>query len=463
MSTRRRQSKDEGNEYEAKRLGNIARNNELLAGLGINVETSAMRVQAPAKAKVFSKPVKRQQESEPVRRSTRGKDSAGNIIAPPREVENFVEKHVTPGPVDMREGGSELSVFADQLMELAATKTMTGKRAKSLVKYSKLTLGNETACSIARVAPRVKVVKERIFSMSFHPSPDTPMLVAGDKWGQVGFLDLRPGKDESKRVFALSPHARPISGLIHSTEGQALFSCSYDGTVRRFDYHTGIFELLFHKEDEMFSHICSSSDGSSLFVAGSTGDVYIIDPRVSSASDKPARHLDLHDRKVSTVDAHPTDAHLFVTASNDQTVKMWDVRKTVRSKPLALLSHTLAVTSAYFAPALPHTVVTTCNDNLLRFWNPQATDSHLVQVKHNNNTGRYITNFRAVWDPNSSVVLIGNMNKKLDVYDMNGNEIASVSHDLCSAIPAVNVAHATLALVASGNGSGYVNVWGPYE
>jgi WD40 repeat protein len=142
---------------------------------------------------------------------------------------------------------------------------------------------------------------------------------------------------------------------------------------------------------------------------------------------------------------------------------MWDVRKTVRSKPLALLSHTLAVTSAYFAPALPHTVVTTCNDNLLRFWNPQATDSHLVQVKHNNNTGRYITNFRAVWDPNSSVVLIGNMNKKLDVYDMNGNEIASVSHDLCSAIPAVNVAHATLALVASGNGSGYVNVWGPYE
>ena len=37
-----------------------------------------------------------------------------------------------------------------------------------------------TACACAH---RVKVVKERIFSMSFHPR--APLVVAGDKWGQV--------------------------------------------------------------------------------------------------------------------------------------------------------------------------------------------------------------------------------------------------------------------------------------
>ena len=152
----------------------------------------------------------------------------------------------------------------------------------------------------------------------------------------------------------------------------------------------------------------------------------------------------------------------------------------------------------------------------------------MVQVKHNNNTGRYITNFRAVWVPQASAVLIGsppppptplssffiaaqsvlrgvsacttcaggrrkadnlhgasahaastlasvtlasshvlhtpctgNMNKKVDILDRKGKELASLAHEQCSAIPAVNVAHPSRALVASGNGSGYVNVWAP--
>ena len=41
------------------------------------------------------------------------------------------------------------------------------------------------------------VVKERIFSMAFHPSAVSPLVVAGDKWGQIGFLDLRPDAQEN--------------------------------------------------------------------------------------------------------------------------------------------------------------------------------------------------------------------------------------------------------------------------
>ena len=64
--------------YEEARLKNIARNTEVLAGLGIATETSAIAV-AATKQRTFAKPEKRARESlEPVRRSTRGKDADGN-------------------------------------------------------------------------------------------------------------------------------------------------------------------------------------------------------------------------------------------------------------------------------------------------------------------------------------------------------------------------------------------------
>lgn len=445
-------------EYEASRLRNIARNAEMLASIGIETAVSSIRTDQ-LQAKAFAKPAKRAREPrEPVRRSTRGKDSDGNQIIAMPVVEEAVEEHVAPsGPVDMRQDGAQ---FADSLKGLAIEKNV-GK-AKAVV-YTALTLGEDSGCSFARVAPRVKVVKERIFSMAFHPSPHVPLVIAGDKWGQVGFLDLRPGKGQDDRVFNLFPHGRPVSALAHSGDGSKLFSSSYDGTVRCFDYDKGVFEMLLKNEDEMYSHLALSCDMNTLYVAGNRGDLYVVDPRSVSSSGKPSRELDLHDRKIATVDGHPTDVNLFVTASNDQTVKVWDIRKTIKSKPVHLLEHTLAVTGAYYAAAAPHSLVTTCNDNLLRFWTPQANgkEAQVIKIKHNNNTGRYITNFRAVWDPKSNIALIGNMNKKVDFVAADGKEVASISHELCSAIPAVNVAHPRLALVASGNGSGYVNVWAP--
>lgn len=242
-----------------------------------------------------------------------------------------------------------------------------------------------------------------------------------------------------------------------------------DGTVRRFDYVSGVFESVLQRDDAMLCHLAlapakvgGAGGEGQVFVASSTGDILVVDPR----SARVAMEIDAHDRKIATVDAQ--DAQVLVTASNDQTVKVWDLRKAGGAKPkhVHLLQHTLAVTSAYFGPASggagARAIVTTCNDNLLRFWRPGAGHAHEVtQAKHNNNTGRYITNFRAVWDRKTGAVLIGNMDKKLDIFDgATGKLLGSAAHELCSAIPAVNVAHDTLPLVASGNGSGYVNVWG---
>jgi len=53
-----------------------------------------------------------------------------------------------------------------------------------------------------------------------------------------------------------------------------------------------------------------------LYVAGRHGDIYVLDPsNVIGAGDKgkPPLQLDLHDRKIATVHAHPSDVNVFVS------------------------------------------------------------------------------------------------------------------------------------------------------
>ena len=237
-----------------------------------------------------------------------------------------------------------------------------------------------------------------------------------------------------------------------------MWSCSYDGSVRCLDYNKGCFSCIFDSDEVMFTDLSMSCDGRTLLAATNDGDLFLLDP-AGSRSREPLSVLDVHERKVSSVHFYPTDPNLFVTASNDQSVRLWDQRKVVRSKPLGSLSHGLGVTSAFFAPCGSGKVVTTCNDNYIRIWDSKKEDK-VVKVKHNNETGRYITNFRALWDPKSSdTIVVGNMNKNLDIIAADGSYVASISDDNCTAIPAVNAIHCSLDLIASGNGSGYVNVW----
>jgi len=144
--------------YEEARLKNIARNTEVLAGLGIATETSAIAV-AATKQRTFAKPEKRARESlEPVRRSTRGKDADGNKIATPQPVAyEPVEQHVAPtGPIEIRaEGSEQLNAFADRLQKLASSSSANaGSAPNKEINYAKLTLGQECTCDFARRAPR---------------------------------------------------------------------------------------------------------------------------------------------------------------------------------------------------------------------------------------------------------------------------------------------------------------------
>jgi WD repeat-containing protein 76 len=153
--------------------------------------------------------------------------------------------------------------------------------------------------------------------------------------------------------------------------------------------------------------------------------------------------------------------------------------------PFFLLEHDRAVTGAHLSPDA-RVLLTTSNDSTIRAvsldhsvaarGSAEHVEGTATSVRHNNNTGRWITPFQAVWHPGcSSIACIGSMEhpRRVDALIVSGatelqkpsvSTIPLSDPDHLTSIPAVNAFGGSaddpggLAL-ASGNASGRVFLW----
>ncbi|KAJ9125529.1 hypothetical protein QFC22_000490 [Naganishia vaughanmartiniae] len=139
-------------------------------------------------------------------------------------------------------------------------------------------------------------------------------------------------------------------------------------------------------------------------------------------------------------------------------------------------AHEKSCSAAYWDPA-GRRVLTTCYDDRIRVYDAQPSlfkvDAPLegafnpqLKVKHNCQTGRYVTIFKAQWCPNTQLpphFSIGNMKKRVSVFSaLTGSLIADLSHPSLTAVPAVTATHPNIAgVVVGGNASGKCHLWGP--
>jgi len=206
---------------------------------------------------------------------------------------------------------------------------------------------------------------------------------------------------------------------------------------------------------------------------------------------------------------NPTRTHFLLTATNSRVMKIWDGRK-LQNMPLALLDldaeasnldfeagivnefassasgkglfraeypHNKSVSSAYWDPR-GRQIVSTSYDDRLRLWDIasptfRTNDAFsnfkpFCQMRHNCQTGKWLTILRAQWSQNPDVYpyfTVGNMNHSLDIYSGKGDLITQLSdRTMISAVQAVTCTHPSIVERAvSGNGSGRVTLWAPEE
>lgn len=275
-----------------------------------------------------------------------------------------------------------------------------------------------------------KVHQKRITAAEW--LPDCSAILSGDKEGALRIWPissaLTPGRsldvDQlSTEATVLMPHRCNINSFaFDSANPGTVYSASSDGMLcvsdlnnlasRVDDGADVVYDFNPHgwtgrSNWRMAYGLAFDPYRRALYVGATDGTIVRIDPRVSTST-SPCIRARFHRDKVTSLSINPVKTDILASASNDASVCLWDARKMIPGEQLGTFAHSKIVSSVTFSPNSGAKILTTSIDNRLRVWNDihsfqgdvnAFADSQPVTIVHSHDFYRYLTPFRACWDP----------------------------------------------------------------
>ncbi|XP_041917292.1 WD repeat-containing protein 76 [Alosa sapidissima] len=451
-------------EYELERLETIRQNQAFLSSLNLPQVAEMLKPKKPSQLGLKKEKVVK--EVLPARKSLRlqNKDAESTDVVnlPPElkeEVVRSLKGPVPMCPVNLEEDGplpeSLLHLWTEEPVKYERKKTVDLKMYKESLQRMRI---NED-----RV---VKVVKERIFSAAFHPCASSLLMAAGDKWGRVGIWNLDASWGDNG-VLLFEPHTRPITCMTFSrSRPSTLITTSYDGAARAGDIERAVFEEVYRSDEGLKGFDFLSHDCTTLLIGDARGDVAIVDTRTPGISHESLHTLD--PKTLRCVHVHPMQRQYFVVTDSSG-AHIYDVRNLNKrsSKPVSALNgHSRSVSYAYFSPDTGNRVLTTCMDDKLRVFDTSQLVSSaplMTTIKHNTQTGRWLSKLQAVWDPKQEdCFVVGSLERprRVKVFHESG-QLTHVfeSPDCLMTVCSITALHPSQGALLGGNASGRLHVF----
>ncbi|THU89524.1 WD40 repeat-like protein [Dendrothele bispora CBS 962.96] len=381
-----------------------------------------------------------------------------------------------------------------------------------------------------KIVSRAKVTQDRVYSAAYHPEPTKDLIFFGDKHGQLGVWDARATKEEAGddddaieadenqeggKYWRLQVHWPATSKSSISCikfdplDSHTVYTTSYDCTIRSLAFESGVSREIFSSEDILLCSMDFAPAGNELWISDASGGLTHLDLREDKSK---AKWYQLSDQKIGCVSVNPTRSNFLLTASNNRSLKIWDVRKlgtmpsNISSTPSASSAtptldfdfevvkefldspkgsgclrgewrHEKSASSAYWDPR-GRSIVSTSYDDSIRLWDypssvfksdePFPSVRPFQRIRHNCQTGKWLTILRAQWSSNPEVYphfTIGNMDHSLDIFSGKGELITKLAdRSKITAVQAVTCTHPSIVeRVASGNASGRCVLWAPTD
>tara|TARA_R110002003_G_scaffold63_7_gene5850 strand:+ start:10611 stop:11963 length:1353 start_codon:yes stop_codon:yes gene_type:complete len=439
-------------DYERKRQENIAKTQALLRNLEMEAAQAGLGPTGKARAAASSKPKSKkpapkrikQEEVAPRRTSSRLKGIEADSEKAKRKAEDeyvaikeadrakrqriseaFNFSDIVVAGKDWNRSGNFLSIGPamphERTFDIEDVKETTDKELRALREtMSGLRLWEDFEPN------EIKITPERIYAMGLHPTTEKPLVFAGDKLGNLGICDTSQKVAEVKQeddedadsegptITTLKPHTRTIHTFQFSPhDANALYSASYDSSVRKLDLAKGVAIEVYGpsdaNEDAPLSGVEISKDNPNmLYFSTLDGRFGIYDMRTPSEKAAGLEIFQLSEKKIGGFSLHPQQPHLVATASLDRTLKIWDLRK-ISGKgdsrfPALIGEHESRLSVSHAAWNSAGQVATASYDDTIKIhdfgkcseWTTgtSLTDSEMkptVVVPHNNQTGRWVT------------------------------------------------------------------------
>lgn len=283
-------------------------------------------------------------------------------------------------------------------------------------------------------------------------------------------------------ISAFKTHARTITSFVFSpVDANAVYSASYDSSIRKMDLEKGVSVQVFAPSDPDTDMPISAlemptSDPNMLYFSTLGGNVGRYDMRAPGSEEL----WSLSENKIGGFSLHPLQPHLVATASLDRTLKIWDLRK-ISGKgdmrhPALIGEHASRLSVSHASWSAGGHIATSSYDDTVKIYNfsdagkwsagqdiGEKAMEPAHKISHNNQTGRWVTILKPQWQhrPKDGIqkFVIGNMNRFVDVFAADGSQLAQLGGDGITAVPAVAHFHPTMDWVAGGNGSGKLCLW----
>lgn len=308
-----------------------------------------------------------------------------------------------------------------------------------------------------------KVVPQRITSMAMHPCSDRDLVLCGDKIGTLGVW-MPDTTSDTNGAWPFEVHVRGITRLtVDKGNNNRVLTSSYDGSTRSTDIHANKMMEMFSVDDG-YGHPTwhALQDNNTLLVSTANGDLVQVDLRRPG---KGTTVYTLDTRKsIKLVTVHPTDSNYFATANTKGTVCLWDSRNLRADKPLCSLTHHRTLTGLNFSPCTGSTLLATSHDDTIRLLSLEklSTIKSKETIKHDNQTGRWLTTLKADFLPGrEDLFIVGSMDKQrvVEVWSSTGSLCCRLSGDLLQTFSTTVCCHPSRPIVAAGNSSGRVHLF----
>lgn len=502
-------------ELEAQRLANIQRNNELLKQLELDsiqndiaddVARKKAAQEAAKKAKkrraAAARSVKKE-SPEPPMPTRKSRRLAGVKVEPSKdevyakiEADNLkVEQERARKEGEMKLGdivkNGEWDAAMDVLGNFGGKVSLGDFFESTIIDNPDLAKAREELSSLV-VCPKfdpvdVKIASERVIGMAIHPAVDKKLIVCGDKGGELGIWDADQVKVETDadgddynmpQIFTFKVHSRAIATIqISPFSPQKAFSGSYDGSVRVLDLKSMSSSESFIFDSDPKNPVGISDfhipEENLLYFSTLEGHFGIHDMRESPTS--VVKLFSMHDKKLGGFSFNPNDINQVVSASLDRTMKVWDLRISNKVEDQLVpglygeYNSRLSVSTADWSKS-GHVVCNGYDDSINIFdftksksWEVGDDAQNFVptvKIKHNCQTGKWVSILKAHWhnSPADGIAkfTIANMKRYIDVFAANGQQLAHLSHDSMTAVPAVVRFHPTLNWLAGTTASAKV-------
>lgn len=338
----------------------------------------------------------------------------------------------------------------------------------------KLVIPNHVSCAVIRYHSR------RVTCLEFHPTKYN-IILSGDKKGQLGVWDF--DQVYEKTVYG-NIHGCILNHMKFNPRNDGtVYGASSDGTISCTDLETGLSSSLMNLNPNgwqrpstwrMLYGLDVNPEKGLVLVADNFGSLYTVDSRSNSQIGE-AVLIHKKGSKVTGLHCNPVQPDLLLSCGNDHFARLWDIRRLEAGSSLYQLSHKRVVNSAYFSPQSGSKILTTSQDNRISVWDSifGNLDSPSREIVHSHDSNRYLTPFRAEWDPkdpSESVAVVGryiseNYNgialHPIDFINIStGQLIAEVMDPNITTISPVNKLHPQFDVLASGS-SRSIFMWKP--